>query len=542
MAAWIPIGLIIFSLVFFVHKSLREKSKANTLLNFFQYGSGFKKKSFFATLLASNSGLCGAVYLIIVYGYFYGLGVFWWMICFWILTQIGSVYTIKKVDQLRSGFVSKNGTLHEFLGSMFHSTKVRMVAGAFSTIVYLGLVAAELVLGYEVLRAFIPGSVQIFGFSLVPLVFLLCLALIVVYYASRSGFRAIVATDKIQLTLIVIMIFSVLGFIVSHYSSFVESYTTHFVSLLDIRSVFDPLGEGVLSFLFFFVFMNLIFWGAWWPAAMDQWHRVAATKSSKSALDKYYGTLSVGSVLYFALLSFTFLAVGSITRILVETADGATQPLYYFLTEIVSSIGGSSVAVFVGAFGAGLIVLGLVALIISTVDTYLVVAGQSLVSDIILARRYRQSLSEMDGSLSKRNHEVELRFSRRVVLFLFVPVILFFFLITRLADVFTTIYFFFSFQMVELGALIVCFLLKDRMRLCSKSMLCGMVVGGLWALVTNIYLVFTINSMTLVGLVTEVMFYYNLLYANLAATLIVTLLVYFIVCYFSSRKRLRLIV
>src|SRR3989338_9113880 len=113
---WIPITLVIIAILFFTWKGISEKSKADSLINFFQYGENFKQSSFFATLMASNSGLSASVYLILVYGYFYGMGIFPWVLSFWILTQIASVYTIKKVEKVTSndgGFISKNGTLHE---------------------------------------------------------------------------------------------------------------------------------------------------------------------------------------------------------------------------------------------------------------------------------------------------------------------------------------------------------------------------------------------------------------------------------------------
>jgi len=530
MIEWIQIGLIVLALTFFVKKSLSEKSNANSLLRFFQYGDDFKQNSFFATLVASNSGLSGAVFLIIVYGYFYGMGIFPWVLSFWVLTQIASVYTIKKVEQItkeKGGFISKNGTLHEFLGMIYNSNKVRIIAGAFSTLVYIGLVAVEIVMGYEILRAFVPNTIQIMGFELVPLLFLFIISALVFFYTSRSGFRAVVSTDKIQLTLILLMITCIIGFVAFNSTTIISNYGDHYVPLLSLQdSIFNPTGEGIMSFMFFFVFMNIIFWAFWWPAAMDQWHRVAATKSIKKALNKGLGTLSVGSVSYFALLTFVLLAVGIMIKIIFAPTDGATQPLFYFLTGISSGLSGSIFNLVFGAIGIGLITLGLIAILISTIDTYLVVAGQSFVSDILLARKYKKSLFDIDNSISEGEMKKILTFSRKCILLFFIPVISLFFLITQLADVFTSIYFFFAFQMAPVAALIVSFVIK-RNKLKGTAIFWSIIGGGIWAFVTNIALILTINDMILAGSA-NVMFYYNLLYANPAITAVVTVFIYFI--------------
>ena len=47
-------------------------------------------------------------------------------------------------------------------------------------------------------------------------------------------------------------------------------------------------------------------------------------------------------------------------------------------------------------WGAGLVVAGVVAAMVSTMDTYLIVATQSLVSDVMIAKRYHATLSEFE--------------------------------------------------------------------------------------------------------------------------------------------------
>ena len=523
---WISLVLVVVAVLYFIAKSMKERHSANTLVRFFQYGGDFGKRSFFATLAASSTGLGASVYLIVIYGYFYGLGVFPWVLGFFVLTQAASVYVIRKVGAIAPDFVNKNGTLHEFLGRMFSSHAIRSIAGFMSTITYTGLMAVELLLGYEILRALIPGTKQFLSFELGPILLLLGIAGAVFYYTSVSGFRGVVATDRVQLGLIVLMMIAVLGVIVLNYPSFAAGYAENYYPLSDFKdSVFNASGQGVVSFMFFFVFMNVIFWAMWWPSAMDQWHRVASTRSTESALDGRFGTLSITSVLYFALLSLTFLGLGVLVKTAMSPED-PTQPLFRFLTGISAGIGGSWL--WLELFGVAIISLGLVAILVSTLDTYLVVAAQSFVSDIVFARRYKKTLYDTDNSLTSSERRHALRLSKKIVLALGVPVLILFFLIYQLADVFTSIYLFYSFMMALIPALIMGLRGKGKVT-DAKAISFSLIGGGIWALVTNLYLVFKINELLLLGLYEEVQLYYNLLYANPTVTAVIAFVIYLVI-------------
>jgi hypothetical protein len=49
--------------------ALVDRSKANTLVNYFQFGEPLTQFNFFATLTASSAGLASTLLLISVYGY-----------------------------------------------------------------------------------------------------------------------------------------------------------------------------------------------------------------------------------------------------------------------------------------------------------------------------------------------------------------------------------------------------------------------------------------------------------------------------------------
>lgn len=478
--------------------------------------------------MASNSGMSISIYLITVYGFFYGMGVFPWVLGFWLVTQLSSYHVIKRVEKITKkdgGFISKNGTLHEFLGYLFNSNKIRVLASLLTIGTYVGLLTTEFVLGYEILRALIPSNLSILGFNAEPLIFLFILIGAIFFYTSRSGFRVVIATDKIQLALIIIMMLSILGFIGTYYQPLANAYTDHFVPLFTLDSVFNPSGEGTLSFMFFFVFMNVIFWVAWWPSAMDQWHRVAATRNVEKALDKKFGTLSIASVAYLALLTFTFLAVGSMVKILINSTEGATQPIYLFLNEVVVNIGVIGVDPLFGWFFIGLIALGSASIIISTIDTFLIISTQSIVSDILLARKFKKKLFDLNQKIPIEAQKTILGDVRKVIFILIIPISVLFFVVYNLADVFTAVYFAFTFQMVLIAPLVIGLIKKDNSNN-SRAIYWSMVCGGIWVIISNIYLVGTINHLLVSGSFDDLFIYYNILYANPPLTSAITFLIY----------------
>ena len=69
----------------------------------------------------------------------------------------------------------------------------------------------------------------------------------------------------------------------------ITSYAAHFPTTIS-AALTNPDGSGVLQFLLMFGAANLVFWGLWWPSAMDQWHRCAASGQAATALDRKIGT------------------------------------------------------------------------------------------------------------------------------------------------------------------------------------------------------------------------------------------------------------
>lgn len=581
--------LVFVPIIIFCYMSYRQFKKARTPISFLQFGKGYQSSSFFATLLASNSSLSGALFLIAFYGMLYGPSIFLWVFIFWFSTQIMSNYTIKWVDSLYPQFIERRGTLHEFLGLLFGQNQgVRVVAGKISMFSYIGLLASEIVIGYAIVSAFVPGTTKVIGsLSLLPGITILVLLGIVAAYTALAGFRGVVMTDVFQLSLIIFMLLGIAWYIESkillialivlallvvgaflffrknHGQVVSTDLTIKPVNELHIRDVLrdlpfrwpaflafavivlvwlfssreighpiqiadviNPIKDPPLRFFIFFIVANILFWLVWWPAAMDQWHRCAATTNSKVSRHWLLGTLGVLPTFYLGLLSLTFLFAGAaVAKANPEIMD----PLAGFLGLLWDGNNPSSKAV-VGVFPFIIVAAGILAAMISTVDTYLIVATQTWVADVREARKSGRTLHdiEVDG---KDHHEMMPMLRKTVVaIFIWSSVLAFPILVLGI-DLFATIYFFFSGMLVLAGVLLVGFFIKDkerrnRMGGAAKQAMC---VGMAYVVATNIPII-TMLQLTLGGTISGDAWYcqynnwYYAVYINPVLAMFVTVL------------------
>lgn len=511
---WIPVLLVAIPLLWFVWQSVQEAPHTNTLLRFFQFGEPLKGRAFLATLLASNSGLSAAVYLFAVYGYWYGLWAALWSSVFWILTQQASVWTIRRVETLTAptGFLTVNGTLHEFLGRMFHSRRVRIAAASLSFLSYVGLVACEILLAREIIGAFLrtTGLHEVSSSDVNILTFII--ASLVAFYTAAAGFRAVIRTDIVQLALMIVMLGAIWAFIFvfvfnTGWESLSQTYFASYGSLWD--SFVDPSGQGPGNYWTYFVVCNIAFWAVWWPVAMDQWHRCAATQLESTPIDSVKGTGGSLATLYLVVLSITFVALGVVVRTQVAGDAAATSPLGSFI----SLADAASSATYgwqriLGAFGVGLICSGLIAAALSTMDTYLVVACQSLLLDL-LAPRDNSSLKDVSEKSQSSRY---LAGARLTVVLVFALICFLSYVFHYFYDIYEMIYFSFCFMLALVPVVLMSLLGKatrEREPGAFASLLLGMIlsIGGM------AWIVYNIEQVAPTGDKDELLKWYNYMYA-----------------------------
>jgi len=431
-----------------------EAKRTTTLVRFFLFGKGMRRRSFAATLIASNAGLSGAVVLILYYGFMYGLAVFPAVWLFWYLTQRASKWTIQKSEEViahQGGWFATLGTMHEFIGAMFESQTARRYAGLLSVLAYVGLVSCELLLAYESVKYFLSSNTAVPGTSLqiYPIAFIITVLLCIVVYCSMAGFRGVIQTDGLQFIVITIKIVVVGVFVLTDTSPIVPGTAARFTS-----DLLNPDGRG-RGYYLSFIISNLFFWGLWCPGAMDQWQRCAAARFDGGAYDRVWadrvwGTVGIVPIIYFGVISLVFVLAGRWLALHMPPNTNITPDLLHNLSGAFDQWSISTLGKVSGGFFGALVPVGLVCAAMSTMDTYVVVATQSLFADVLQPRGAKNivELSEMDS-------DGRLLAGARAVTII-VPLLIVATALTIAAissDVYEFIYFSFSFMFASLPVL-----------------------------------------------------------------------------------------
>jgi Na+/proline symporter len=471
-------------LAFFLFLALRQKKNVTSLFRYHLYGDDLRENRFTGSLISTNASLSGAFVLIIYYGFLYGPWAFPFVWLFWVITERTSAWTIDRTEAVlkkSGGWFKTRITLHEFLGLSFQSPRARLYAGSLSLLSYLGLIAAEIVLSTHLLRyMFQLDSAHISSsFPLSAFLVIVAVMFSILIYNFLSGFRGTVQTDFAQWMIMSVMIVIVAAFVVAKSPLWMSKYGTIFNSPSNtplVATFFNPDRQGYIPYLSFLV-SNIIFWGLWWPGAMDQWQRCAAARSPGISLNRTWGTIGSVPVLYFGALTAAFLGVGVWLR--VNAPDAAPSP--DFLRIVVADVhqwGTASFGTAAGMILAAFTFWGLICAAMSTLDSYVMTASQTFFVDMAQYRT-RTTLVELDGSDGNREFFSQARRYTLYIPFLVIVMALLFFLAS---DVYGLIYFSFSMMFALLPPLFAALKgwASPRARLaCEYSLLSG----GLTALI-----------------------------------------------------------
>lgn len=530
MLAFLLVPVLIFCGI-----GYRERARTTSFATFFQYGGKFSRFHFFATLTSSTAGLASTLLLMAVYGYFYGLGVFIWIVIFWWLTQWGSQRVILRVEKLHPGFWKNRGTLHEFLGLAFGSKSVRVTAATLTIICYTLLLVAEVILSYRLVFAATQGGdgpVVSFPLSGFPVAVHVGILVAVFFYIAAAGFRAVIRTDSIQFTIVGLMILTILCFLGARVPEMIGLHQEIFGSTI-WHSMLNPVARDPLDFIFFFVIMNLFFWVAWWPVAMDQWHRCAATASVEIPTDKALGTASYGARAFVLLLAASVVLIGAATRVYVAPGAEIADPLPVFVRSIMPGGVLAAQNTVVAVLITGIVLMGLMAAVLSTLDTYVIVVVQSLLVDIVIARRSGTTLAEADKSEELVNRYLP---KARILVGIWLPVVAGgVWVVSRITlDAFNMVYMAFSFQMAFVGVLLVALFRKGRGR--GTPAIVSLLLGGIWCAATFPILIGKLDRAILDGNLDKMYSLLDMMFANTVLVAVVAALGYAMVWLFSRGR------
>jgi Na+/proline symporter len=494
---FLGIGMLLM-LGFFLYIALRQAKNVTSLFKYHLYGDDLQENRFSGSLISTNASLSGAFVLILYYGFLYGPWAFPFVWAFWVLTQLTSAWTINrthKVMEAYDGWANNRATLHEFLGLVFTSPRSRRYAGILSLLSYLGLIAAEIVLATRLLTFLIPGDARL-PFTTLPLgpfLIIIAIMLCILIYNVLSGFRGTVQTDFSQWIVMTVMIVIIGAFVLARWPLLWSHYAKTFNAPADglVAALFNPDRQGFLAYASFCL-SNIVFWGLWWPGAMDQWQRCAAGRTRRLSLHPVWGTIGVVPIVYFGAMTFVFLMAGVWLRVSAPTAEPSPDFLRVLVANV-QSWASSGVGPIAGLILCGLAFWGLVCAAMSTIDSYVMTASQTFFVDIV-NYNHGATLVELNEKDSDRKLLMQ---ARAFTIFIPVLVIVLAYVFSLASDVYALIYFAFSFMFALLPPLFVGLVgwAKPTARYaCERSLLAGGISSVLGYLIILKYLEHAIRS------------------------------------------------
>lgn len=278
-------------------------------------------------------------------------------------------------------------TLHEFLGTEFHSDALRYVSAACTSLGFLAAFAVELTVGsrfFAWLVPDVPAPVVVAALSVVAFV-----------YTAVGGFRAVIVTDRIQMVSIRLLLVALPAFYI--YFAFRHvGWTESFERIPDgvLHLTYRP---GLIAFLVGILIINV----PTFISDMSIWQRIAGAQRPETVtgglLSSVFGSAITWGV--FALLAcFSFIFV-------VEPAAASVATLNP-LAAVLQVIGTW------GTFFSGavlfVVVLGLYGAMLSTASTQLIAVSHSVYEDVF-SGRLRSSLAD------RMESQRELRISRTIL-------------------------------------------------------------------------------------------------------------------------------
>lgn len=347
--------LVTLSCALYVAYSTKGWNRIRTLQQFFLIDGKLERRGFWSTMVATNTAVANGFFLYIMLGFYLGWGAFIWSSVFWVAGLLIFTLFAKKLIPHFTNLV----TLNEFLGlaSPRFGSFVRRAAAVVTILSFLFTLCIELVIGAEVIFAIlrVNGTIQAVPEWLKVAVPCL-MSLVIAAYLAASGFEAVRRTDFIQVLLFVPGVL-LLGVIVLP-KSLASVATTPVADLL------------LLSKNWPFVVFSLFSWGFWFLVAMDMWVRCAAAGKAKPSNVPIWWSLVV-------LIPFTAVAVAcGIYAKGLSQSPYIPKPGDFFLDLLMHHSG-------INVWLLSAIFVALVAAILSSVDTFLMVVAHSFFADIL---------------------------------------------------------------------------------------------------------------------------------------------------------------
>lgn len=289
--------------------------------------------------------------------YWYGLAGIWLITVPWLLALSGIYFLAKKYRALPAF------SQPEMVGDRF-GKKAKQVVAISLALVFLVWGGAEI---YVAAKLLAPGL----GISVSWTIIGICL--VVGVYATMGGFRAVVATDKLQYFIVALYILVIAWLAVQGLWDSTGRIlpATNTLTFKSIRPWNDLVGPGLLT-----IVIGMIAYLPGWIFETDLWVRVQAAKNEREA--RLGMIIAGGNALLF--VGILPLLIGVIALALFPSVGGISP-------EIIGNQGDSIFFALIQQFApswlALLAAVGLVAAAMSTIDTCANVMALSIAYDLL---------------------------------------------------------------------------------------------------------------------------------------------------------------
>lgn len=355
------IGIAIFALL----KGLSAAKKAKTASQFLLMNGKLNLKGFIGTMTASNLSLGNMIFVCAIYGYLFNLsGVLWVAVTIALLIVGHLVFAkhFKNYIQDRNN----SGSLHEFISSLYFTgsnKKQTLYLRYFSSVVTIATLIFAIILELHIASKLFS---LVFDTNVTSTFF--TFIVLIAIYATTGGFRTVIHTDILQSIMLIFAIFGGLYFAFFYETSYEVTY--------NFKEIFNGVGWANSAGIAFLGF-------GWLLITMDTWQRNCASRDIDTTRN---GILISGGLMILFVIIFAFF--GMYVKDIIEPlamsqglqVSEGTFPFndLYLLASPDNPIGIK--------FALAAVFIGLIMAAISTADTFFIVIGHAVTTDLLLSK------------------------------------------------------------------------------------------------------------------------------------------------------------
>ncbi|MDY6896335.1 MAG: hypothetical protein SVO01_13110, partial [Thermotogota bacterium] len=377
------IGIIFYKVIDVYRRNI-------SLQEYFLMNGNLKPGNFIGTMVSTNLSLGNFLYFCAIWSYFYGVtGMLWIAIGVILMIISFAIFGPKFKNFIEDR--DNTGTIHEYLSLSYPTSslyvgpmKLRLIA-SLSTIITITLaIVLELQLASQILAIIIGKQ---------PWIIFFVVSAIACFVAAVGGYLGVAVTDSIQailLGLALIAFFFIIFFDTITAANYSPAYP------LNISEIIGSIGWWNIA--------SIIVFGIGWPlVTMDTWQRNSASRSLSTASK---GIIISGILMLIAVLGWSM--VGIYDKLALSSLASHSQGFDPFSDLFLIATNTTIVK-----WSSAILATGLIMAALSTADTFFVMSGHSIVSDLIIGVLRRGSY----GSLTNEQNLFFTNISRALIAF-----------------------------------------------------------------------------------------------------------------------------